>query len=344
MSNTNLARSFYVTSNEAEGFDDFMVCDEPVIYNSVRNYKDSVFRMIFSDKKELLALYNALNNSHYDDPNELQTTTLENAIFMTIKNDISFILDSRILLFEQQSTFNPNMPLRDLFYIADLYQKIVKNEDLYRSAVTKIPSPEFVVFYNGDTKRPDREEFRLSDSFERKQSSPNLELKVTSLNINPGCNKELMLNCKFLHDYVLFVKKVREYTYAKTMSKSEAITRAVDECIKENVLAEFLKNQKAEVIKMTIYEFDEKLHEKSLIEEGKELGIQEGKELGIQEGKELGIEEGKELGIQEGKKAGEDLVSDLINALIIAGRNDEIAKAASDPSYREKLYKEFNLK
>ena len=100
MSNTNLARSFYVTSNEAEVFDDFMVCDEPVIYNSVRNYKDSVFRMIFSDKKELLALYNALNNSHYDDPNELQTTTLENAIFMTIKNDISFILDSRILLFE----------------------------------------------------------------------------------------------------------------------------------------------------------------------------------------------------------------------------------------------------
>ena len=90
-----------------------------------RNYKDTVFRMLFSDKKNLLSLYNAVNSRDYTNPDDLEIVTLENAIYMGMKNDLAFIIDTNLYLYEHQSTYNPNMPLRDLFYISSEYQKML---------------------------------------------------------------------------------------------------------------------------------------------------------------------------------------------------------------------------
>ncbi len=89
-----------------------------------QKYKDTVFRMIFREKSALLSLYNALNGTDYQNPDELEVNTMENAIYLNQKNDVSFVIDSRLNLYEHQSTFNPNMPMRDLFYVSSLYSKL----------------------------------------------------------------------------------------------------------------------------------------------------------------------------------------------------------------------------
>lgn len=114
-----------------------------------RNYKDTVFRMLFSDKKNLLSLYNAVNSRDYTNPDDLEIVTLENAIYMGMKNDLAFIIDTNLYLYEHQSTYNPNMPLRDLFYISSEYQKMLDQKSLYSSSLQKIPTPNFIEFYNG---------------------------------------------------------------------------------------------------------------------------------------------------------------------------------------------------
>ena len=125
---------------------------EEFMYKVQRNYKDTLFRMIYREREKLLDLYNGVNGTHYSNPEELEVTTLENAIYMNVKNDVSFILDLSLNLYEQQSTVNPNMPLRDLFYVADLLQNYVKDCNLYGRSLIKIPAPRFIVFYNGKEK------------------------------------------------------------------------------------------------------------------------------------------------------------------------------------------------
>ena len=147
-----------------------------------RNYKDTVFRMLFSDRQNLLSLYNAVSGSHYDDPEMLEIVTLENAIYMGMKNDLAFIIGTDLFLYEHQSTYNPNMPLRDLFYISSEYQKLVDHKSLYSSTLLKIPAPQFIVFYNGTSERAEREELRISDAFETDDGC--LEFTATMVNIN----------------------------------------------------------------------------------------------------------------------------------------------------------------
>ena len=165
-----------------------------------RNYKDTVFRMLFSDRKNLLSLYNAVNQSDYKNPEELEIVTLENAIYMGMKNDLAFIVDTNLFLYEHQSTYNPNMPLRDLLYISSEYQKLVDHRSLYPSILQKIPAPNFIVFYNGTRKKEDRWENLLSEAFEHLEGKPNLELRVVTLNINEDHNRELMEQCKILRE------------------------------------------------------------------------------------------------------------------------------------------------
>lgn len=131
-----------------------------------RNYKDTVFRMLFSDKKNLLSLYNAVNSRDYTNPDDLEIVTLENAIYMGMKNDLAFIIDTNLYLYEHQSTYNPNMPLRDLFYISSEYQKMLDQKSLYSSSLQKIPTPNFIEFYNGSDPVCDVFEHRLSSAFE----------------------------------------------------------------------------------------------------------------------------------------------------------------------------------
>ena len=121
--------------------------------------------MVFSDKKELLALYNAVNKTHYDDPELLEINTLQNAIYMSMRNDVSFIIDSRLSLYEHQSTYSPNLPIRYLLYVADIYANITKNENLYGTKKVMIPPPRFLIFYNGRAPYPERKILKLSELY-----------------------------------------------------------------------------------------------------------------------------------------------------------------------------------
>ena len=259
----------------------------------VRAYKDRIFRMIFKEKRALLALYNAMNDTAYQDPEELVITTLENAIYLGMKNDVSFMICDRLFLYEHQSTYNPNMPLRDLFYISNEYQKLVVQKSLYSSVLQKIPAPKFVVFYNGMKEIEDISEFRLSSAYECQTDDPDLELRVTVLNVNEGHNQELMEHCQTLKEYAQYVAKVRKYTSLGELSLEEAVECAVEECIKEGILAEFLIQNRAEVISMSIFEYNKDEEEKKLRKAEFEAGLEEGRKAGIEEGRKAGIEEGR---------------------------------------------------
>ena len=247
-----------------------------------RNYKDTVFRMLFSDRKNLLSLYNAVNQRHYTDPEDLEIVTLENAIYMGMKNDLAFIIDTNLYLYEHQSTYNPNMPLRDLFYISNEYQKLLDKKSLYSSSLQKIPAPNFIELYNGTDTLSDFSEHRLSSAFENLSGEPKLELIVTVLNINEGHNALLMEHCQTLKEYSQYVAKVRKY--AAGMPLDQAVEYAVDECIKENILADFLRKNRAEVISMSIFEYDKEEEEKKLRKAEYEAGVEAGEKSGIQKG------------------------------------------------------------
>ena len=191
------------------------------------------------------------------------------------KNDISFLLDSEMNLYEHQGSYNPNMPLRDLVYIAKQLEKYTRDETIYSSMLVKIPVPRFVVFYNGTDGQPERQILRLSDAFEKETAEPELELKVLMLNINFGHNKELMDKCRTLREYSQYVDRVRKY--AKRMQIEEAVERAVTECIREGILADFLSSQRAEVIAVSIFEYNEEVEMRKIrdseYKSGKEDGI-----------------------------------------------------------------------
>ena len=157
--------------------------------NENRKYKDSLFRMVFSKKEDLLDLYNAMNGTDYCDVDELEVNTLENVLYMSMKNDVSFVVGCTMSLYEHQSTKNANMPLRGLFYFAKLYETYVAENalDIYSSALQKIPTPQYIVFYNGEEKEEDERTLKLSDAFMKEGGC--LECEVRLLNINYGHNK-----------------------------------------------------------------------------------------------------------------------------------------------------------
>lgn len=222
-----------------------------------REHKDRLFKFIFQEKKNLLELYNALNASSYNNPDDLEIVTLEDVIYMRMKNDISFILDYQLNLFEHQSSDNQNMPLRGFLYFARQYEKyVIENEcNLFGYKRISIPTPQYVVFYNGDTWKGERKILKLSDSFTDKRIKGCMELEVLQLNINYGHNKEIMEKCRILWEYAVFVGKVK--TYNKAMPIEEAADRAVNECIQEGILKEILISHRAEVKDMLLTEYDE---------------------------------------------------------------------------------------
>ncbi len=248
-----------------------------------REYKDTVFRMLFKEKARLLELYNAVNDTDYDDLEALEIVTLENAIYMSMKNDVSCLIDMRIQLYEHQSTVNPNLPFRDLMYVCEQYEKYTIKKDLYSRRLVKLPTPRFVVFYNGREEQPERKELYLSTAFEIPEEDPALELRVTQLNINPGYNEELLRKCPALFEYMEYVNCVRTYqTDGDTLR--DAVSKAVDDCIRDDILKEFLLQNKAEVVKMTIFEYDEEQHKQTIYDEGYEEGYGSGYDSGYGSG------------------------------------------------------------
>lgn len=239
-----------------------------------RKYKDTVFRKLFSDRKNLLSLYNAINGTAYMDASQLEIVTLDNAIYMGMKNDLAFIINTNLFLYEHQSTYNSNMPLRDLFYISGEYQKLVDLKSLYTSTRLRIPTPNFIVFYNGTEKNEDRWVEYLSESYENMSGEPNLELKVIILNINVGHNKKLMEECQTLREYAQYVAKVRRYS--EEIELNTAVECAVSESIQEGILKEFLQKNRAEVIAMSIFEYNEEEEKRKLRKAEYEAGMAEG--------------------------------------------------------------------
>ncbi len=289
------------------------VSPEPIY----RTHKSRIFEMIFSDRKELLSLYNAVNQTDYKDPEQLEINTLKNAIYMGMRNDVSFIVDMRLNLYEHQSTYNPNLPLRFLFYVADLYSNITKDANLYSTRLIRLPTPRFLVFYNGAEERPDREVLKLSTAFQVKEEDVFLELTAIVLNINQGHNTELLQACRTLNDYAVYTARVR--TYAQQSDLEPAVERAIEECIRDGILADFLSKNRAEVKKVSIYEYDYEKHMRQEREENFEAGLAKGREEGLAEGREDGLAEG-------------------ICAYIRLARSQRM----SEERLREELYREFS--
>ena len=292
----------------------------------LRTYKDRVFRMLFKDKKKFLELYNAMNGTSYDKPEDLVVTTLENAIYMGIKNDVSFLVYDQLLLYEHQSTKNPNIALRDLFYVANVYSALLKDEDLFSTVRIPIPYPKFVVFYNGKNPMPEKEILRLSDSYETKKEEVDLELKVLVLNINKGYNHDLMDKCRTLREYMIYTDTVRKYS--KLLSFPEAVDQAISECIRNGILKDFLEKNKAEVRSVSIFEYDEEKHRKHEREIGRKQGLEQGLELGKKQGLELG----------------ENRMGRLMSILINEGKSEEATLVAEDAEKRKEYYEKYQIR
>ena len=258
-----------------------------------RTYKSRIFIMIFGDEKNLLELYNAMTGKHYTDPKLLTINTLDNAIYMSMKNDLSFLIDSRLSLYEHQSTYSPNLPLRFLLYLSDLYSDMTKNDNLYGTKKVLIPPPQFIIFYNGTDEQPDQRILRLSDLYTVEEKEHKLELEAVMLNINPGHNEALMRACKTLREYAQYTARVRQY--AARMPLADAVERTITECIREGILKEFLEKNRAEAKKMSIYEYDQEKHMRQEREAAWEDGVTAGEEKMLQSQIRKKLAKGKTL-------------------------------------------------
>ena len=221
-----------------------------------RKYKDSVFTKLFGEKENLLELYNAIENTNYDKNTPIEITTLENVLYMEQINDISFVIDGKIVvLIEHQSTINKNMPLRMFIYLAKIYEKMTDGDKgIYGTSRIEIPAPEFIVLYNGKDEYPDKETLFLSGSYKEKGRKKFLDLEVQVYNINKGRNPEIAAKSETLNGYETFIAEIREYE--KTMSREEAISKAVKDCIKRNILKGFLEKHSTEVVGMLTREWN----------------------------------------------------------------------------------------
>jgi len=240
-------------------------------------HKSSVFSTLFSSPDTLRELYSAIKDIDIPQNAIIDINTLSDVLFMGQINDVSFTIDNRIVvLAEHQSTICENVPCRLLMYIGRVYEKIIDREKLYQKNLVKIPTPEFIVLYNGKDKYPDYKELRLSDAFKEEYDFPTLELVVKIYNINQGRNPEIQEKSKNLEDYSFFIGKIRDFN--KKLTLDESVNKAVKYCIEHNILKQFLLTHASEIINM--------LFEEISIEEIVAVRSKEAREEGIQEGRE----------------------------------------------------------
>ena len=272
-------------------WDEFLKRLKDSIFRPKRQTKDIVFRLVFgNDRQALLQLYNVLHGTAYTDPHELQIVTLDNAIYISRKNDLAFLLAGSINMYEHQSTLNPNMPVRFLIYLAQEYQLLVESTDksLYGSEMIPLPTPQCVVFYNGTADTPDEYELRLSSAFSNQDVEPAVEVVVKVININYGHNEYLMQGCGMLSQYAQFVAATREYAN-KYNNREEAMNAAIEYCIAHGILEDILRKHRSQVLGSLLEEFDEKKYARTLRAEGYEAGRTDG----FTEGEQYGLEQGK---------------------------------------------------
>lgn len=267
-----------------------------------RNIRDAVFCRIFSKPEVLLELYNALNHTHYSDIGDLEIFTMDDAIYMGYKNDVSFIIGSMLNLYEQQSTVNPNMPVRGLIYFAKQYEAYIELHKLniYGTKRISLPMPQYVVFYNGKENLENNAEYmeyRLTDSFAPTdfgsdkgtragadvKSEASLECIAKVYNINFGFNKELMQECRTLYEYSYFMNQI-VFNCNSGGSLEKSIDMAVQHCIENGVLKDFLLKNRAEMVGMLLEEFDVNKFLEMDRRDQREIGYDDGLQEGIQQG------------------------------------------------------------
>lgn len=279
-----------------------------------RKYKDSVFRMLFSEKDKLIELYNAIFDTSYTEDDSVNITTIEEVIFKTMKNDISFVMDGKfVLLVEHQSSINNNMCLRDLLYADELIRRMIDPKDLYKEAPVKIPNPKFVVLYNGERYMPPFDEKELSDNFLKEEPEYSLQLKLDVYNINIDAGSELLEKSPTLRQYSMFVERVRKYSKEKETLTERDMVEIMESCIKDGILPEFLSKYGREAVGMMFRELTQ--------EEAMEMSRQDGYDLGIEQGRSEGFAEGEKIGEERGRTEGE------------ASKALEMAKAMKDKGY-----------
>ena len=263
--------------------------------NGNREYKNDVISMMLQIPEYALDVYNAMNDSVYTDPDMIQIMRLENGISLSVRNDASFFISNYLNLYEHQSTYSPNAPLRFLIYLTSLIKKTIGKRDLYGRKRVQIATPHFAVFYNGTEKRPEKEVLKLSDAFIHQTDTPEIELTVTVYNINPHNNTQLLAKSKVLSDYMIFVNRVREnLEYQKKIAQNApeydeaayeedleaAINEAIDHCIEHHIMETFFRENRSEVTKSMVLDYTwerrEELIRAEEYEDGKREGYAEG--------------------------------------------------------------------
>lgn len=224
-----------------------------------REYKDRLFNFIFGSEENkawTLSLYNAINGTDYTDPSKVQINTIKEVLYLGMHNDTSFLLTDDMNLYEQQSSYNPNMPLRMMQYAGNLYEKYIKENGLnkYGSELLQLPVPKLIVFYNGETEAEDETILRLSDSFPE-GSKPDIEVNVRMLNINHGRNQKLLDACEPLKEYSWLMQEIRKNR--KTMEIEDAVDKAMADMPEDYVIRPFLDAHKVEVSGMLLTEYNE---------------------------------------------------------------------------------------
>ena len=259
---------------------------------SKKIYRDSLFRDYFRDKENFVQLCNAVTGLNLK-PEQLSENTVEEILFSSLRNDVSFSAgDNCFVFFEHQSTRNFNMPLRMLFYLSLLYRETIKPDLIYRTKIIKLPAPKFFVFYNGKEPCPEESTLKISDAF---TMAGDIELTVKVYNINYNKNFRLIRDCLPAHDYSCFVNRV-EMNRARGLSRDEAIIEAMNWCIANGIMRDYLKARMKEIFMMVNLIWNEEDARKSYIEQGREEGLEQGREEGLEQGREEGLEQGVAIG------------------------------------------------
>ena len=240
-----------------------------------KKYKDRLFCLLFGNeeyKDNILSLYNALCHTSYTKVEDIQIYTIDDVIYIKMKNDVSILLDSFLYLWEQQSTFNPNMPIRGFMYFGKMYDRYITENsfNIYGKTIIKLPTPRYTVLYNGMDEQPSFMQLRLSDSFINPDSSGDFEWTASMVNLNDGKNEDLLNNCRPLKDYMTLINEIRKNN--KTMNFENAVDAAVTYCIEHDVLRTFLLKHRAEVKDVCITEYDEKTFVDGIRAEGRAEG------------------------------------------------------------------------
>ena len=296
-----------------------------------KDYRDRLFNFIFGSEAHpewTLSLYNAVNHTSYTDPSLIELTTIRETLYLGMHNDVSFLIASLMNLYEQQSSYNPNMPVRLLQYAGNMYERYIvgHRKNKYGRTLIQLPVPKLVVFYNGPDERPEAEDLNLSDAFPPElRAASDIQVRVRMLNVNLGKSETLLETCKPLAEYAWIVDAIRKNERALKGKVDDgilletAIDRAIDTIPGDFIIKQYLETHRAEVKGMLLTEYNEA------------------------QAMELFREEGRAEGRVEGRAEGEDRLARLMKLLFGQRRFEDAQRAATDAAFRDQLYREFQI-